>query len=122
MARIRQTDEQQEGLRFISLTLRELEKLRTVLRAEPEISAKGTADGKVCTVRLDLGAARSRKLIRDYGQTLSAAVEARAAKFCIELEKEEKDLCSFFEKKQGNAENGCTDTEEPAEGPAVPAG
>lgn len=99
MAKIRQTDEQQEALKYISSALKELEKLKAVLSGEFELTAKSVTDGKPFTVKLDLGEVKAKSVVKSYGLILAQGIEQRSGKYVIELENEEQKLCSFFKAK-----------------------
>lgn len=99
MAKIKQSNAQQDALKYISASLKELEKLKGMMSGDAELTARSSSDGKNVTMKIDLGTVKTKALLKSYGANLTQEIESIAAKNIIELEEEEKKLCAFFKSK-----------------------
>ena len=98
MARITSTDRQQAALRSITSDMRELRAVDAFMKGDitDTVTAESKApDGKK-RVPMALGKDRVKKMVLDYARTVSTAVTRKAHENSIELEPDERRLCTRY--------------------------
>ena len=97
------------ALKSITTDLRELKSIDSLMKGEvlDQITAESRAEDGKRKVILKLGTDRVRKLILDYARNLSVSVTKKASDNSIELEPDERRLCTRYKGEKPSAEESC---------------